>query len=67
MPVQDAFRGYFDARWSEVLDSTDKSYAYNAFNNAYFAVNNLVPVENMTVEQVLKEKGIIRTPNIIAS
>jgi hypothetical protein len=40
---------------------------YNAANNAYFAVRDLRPVENLTLEQLLEKKGIGETPNIIVS
>lgn len=65
--LQYAFRKYFDARWDEVLDVAEKSFTYNAFNNAYFAVRNLRPVENLTLDQLLDNKGISRPPNIIVS
>jgi hypothetical protein len=64
--LQDAFRSYFGAEWAEVLDAADKSLAYNAANNAYFAVRDLRPVENLTLEQLLEKKGIGRPANIIA-
>ena len=65
--LQDAFRSYFGAKWAEALDVAEKSFAYNAFNNAYFAVRDLRPVENLTLEQLLKRKGIGKPPNIIVS
>ena len=65
--MQDAFRSYFGAGWAEVLDGAEKSFAYNAANNAYFAVRDLRPVENLTVEQLLEKKGIGQPPNIIVS
>jgi len=65
--LQYAFRNYFDARWDEVLDVAEKSFTYNAFNNAYFAVRNLCPVKNLTLDQLLDKKGISRPPNIIVS
>ena len=65
--LQNAFRSYFDAQWAEVLDVAEKSFSYNAFNNAYFAVRNLRPAENLTLEQLLKKKGIGRPTNIIVS
>jgi len=65
--LQDAFRSYFDAAWAEVLDVAEKSFNYNAFNNAYFAVRNLRPVENLTLEQLLEKTGIGQPPNIIVS
>ncbi|MBN2062414.1 MAG: hypothetical protein JW882_18575 [Deltaproteobacteria bacterium] len=65
--LQDSFGRYFDAQWAEVLDAADKSVTYNAFNNAYFAVRNLRPVENMTLEQLLEKTGVGQPPNIIIS
>jgi hypothetical protein len=65
--LQDAFRSYFDAQWTEVLDVSEKSFTYNAFNNAYFAVRDLRPVENLTLESLLKKTGIGQPPNIIVS
>ena len=65
--LQDAFQSYFNAQWAEVLDAAEKSFTYNAFNNAYFAVRGLRPVENSTLEQLLKKTGIGRPPNIIVS
>jgi hypothetical protein len=65
--LQDAFRSYFGAKWAEVLDVAEKSFTYNAFNNAYFAVRDLRPVENLTLEQLLEKKGMGRPPNIIVS
>jgi hypothetical protein len=60
-------RQYFGAEWDEVLAVADKSFPYNAANNAYFAVRDLRPVENLTLEQLLEEKGMGQSPNIIAS
>jgi hypothetical protein len=65
--LQDAFRSYFGAEWAEVLDAAEKSFPYNAANNAYFAVRDLRPVENLTLEQLLEKKGIGQPPNIIVS
>jgi hypothetical protein len=65
--LQDAFRSYFGAEWAEVLDAAEKSLTYNAANNAYFAVRDLRPAENLTLEQLLEKKGIGQTPNIIVS
>jgi hypothetical protein len=65
--LQVAFRSYFDAQWAEVLDVAEKSFAYNAFNNAYFAVCNMHPVENLTLEQLLEKTGIGQPTNIIVS
>ena len=65
--LQDAFRSYFGAEWGEVLDAAEKSFAYNAANNAYFAVRDLRPVENLTLEHLLEERGIGQPSNIIVS
>jgi hypothetical protein len=50
-----------------VLDAADKSFSYNAANNAYFAVRDLRPEENLTLEQLLENKGIGQPANIIVS
>ena len=65
--LQDAFQSYFGEEWVEVLSVSEKSFTYNAANNAYFAVRDLRPVENLTLEQLLEKKGIGRPPNIIVS
>jgi hypothetical protein len=65
--VQDAFRSYFGAEWAEVLDVVEKSFTYSASNDAYFAVRDLRPVENLTLAQLLEKKGISQPPNIIVS
>ncbi len=65
--LQEAFLNYFGAEWNEVLAVADKSFSYNAANNAYFAVRDLRRVENLTLEQLLVEKGIAKPPNIIVS
>ncbi len=65
--LQKAFRYYFDAEWAEVLEVSDKSFAYNAFNNAYFSVRGLRPVENLTLDQLLAREVIDKPPNIIVS
>ena len=65
--LQDAFQSHFDARWAEVLDVAEKSFTYNSFNEAYFSVRNLRPVENLTLEKLLEKTGIGQPPNIIVS
>lgn len=64
---REAFESFFGAPWSAILDAADQSYAYNAANNVYFAVRDLLPVDNLSVEQFLREQGRGRIPNIIAS
>lgn len=65
--LQDAFRSYFGAEWAAVLDVADKSFAYNAANNVYFAVRELRPLENLTLAQLLEKQDIGRAINIIVS
>jgi hypothetical protein len=65
--IQVAFQNYFGVGWAEVLDTAEKSFTYNAANNAWFAVRDLRPLENLTLEQLLEKKGIGRPPNIIVS
>jgi hypothetical protein len=65
--LQDAFQSYFGAEWAEVLDAAEKSFTYNAANNAYFAVRDLRLVENLTLDELLEQKGIGQPPNIIAT
>lgn len=64
---QDAFRDYFGAEWAEVLDAAENSLAYNAAGNVYFAVRDLRPLEDLTLEELLERTGISRPPNIIAA
>lgn len=61
------FRSYFGVEWTEVLDATNKSYYYNAANNAYFAVSKLRLVENLTLDQLLEKEDVVQPPNIIIS
>ncbi|MFZ0450367.1 MAG: hypothetical protein WAL98_14115 [Desulfatiglandaceae bacterium] len=65
--LQNAFRTYFGAEWAEVIDVAEESFSYNAFNNAYFAVRDLRPLENLTLDQLLEKKGSAPQPNIIVS
>ena len=62
-----AFLSYFNEDWSEVLDTADKAFSYNAANNAYFAVRNLHPVEDLTLDQLLEKEGTGKPANIIVS
>jgi hypothetical protein len=61
------FQNYFKTERTEVLDAAEKSFAYNSFNNAYFSVRDVRSVEDLTLDQLLDEKGIAQPPNIIAS
>ena len=67
MELQDAFRGYFGVGWDKVLDTADPSFYYNAFNRAYFAVRDLLPVEDLTLDQLSGKDGIDKPPHIIVS
>ena len=62
-----AFRDRFGADWTEVLDSADASIAYNAFNDAFFAVRDLHPLEGVNLEALLEKAGITAAPNIVAA
>ncbi|VBB41295.1 hypothetical protein TRIP_B10023 [uncultured Desulfatiglans sp.] len=65
--LKKAFRSYFGAEWTEVLDGADQSFGYHASNNVYFAVREVRLVEELTLEQLLEEKGAPRPPDIIVS
>lgn len=65
--LHDAFQNHFGAKWNEVLDAADTSFAYNSANNAYFALTDLHPVNDLNLDQLLKENGIDKPPNIIVS
>ena len=65
--LHDAFQDHFGAKWDEVLDAADTSFAYNSANNIYFAVSDLRPVNNLTLDQLLRENEIDKPPNIIVS
>jgi hypothetical protein len=62
-----AFRSHFGAARAEVLDAVDPSFAYNAANDAYFAVRDIRPVANLTLDELLKKKGSGQVLNIIVS
>ena len=62
-----AFLSYFNEDWSEVLDTADKAFSYNAANNAYFAVREIRPVENLALDQLLAKHGVTKPPNIMVS
>jgi hypothetical protein len=65
--LQKSFRSYFGVEWGEALDVVDRSFVYNAFNNAYFAVRAVHSVENLTLDQVPEMNGGGRPLNIIVS
>jgi hypothetical protein len=53
--------------WAEALDAVDPSFAYNSGNNAYFAVRDLRPVKDLTLDRLTGKNGIGKPPNIIVS
>ena len=65
--LQDAFQNYFGAEWAEALDTADPSFAYITGDSAYFAVRNLHPVKDLTLDRLTGKEGIGKPPNIIVS
>lgn len=65
--LQDAFRNRFGAEWSEVLQAAERSFSYNAANDAYLAVRSLKPVTGLTLEKLLETKGAGRVINVVVS
>ncbi|MCP4631127.1 MAG: hypothetical protein GY850_47595 [bacterium] len=65
--LHDAFQKHFGAKWNEVLNAAQTSFAYNSINNAYFALTDLHPVGDLKLDQLLKKNGIDKPPNIIVS
>lgn len=61
------FKDYFGAEWVEVLDAVDRSFEYNAYNTAYFSVGNIETIDNVTLDQLLEEKGLCQPPNVVVS
>ena len=62
-----AFKDYFGLDWKKVLNAVDMSFAYNSFNTAYFAVDDIEPVVNLTLDQLLEDNNLSRPPNIVVS
>ena len=65
--LQQSFRTCFGAEWSEVLDTADEAFSYNASNNAYFAVRDIFTVKDLTLDQLLEKEGADIQMNIIVS
>lgn len=65
--LEESFEKYFGARWSEVLDATDKSPAYNAANSGYFSVRGLRGVKGLNLEELLENNTPIPAANILSS
>jgi hypothetical protein len=65
--LQDAFRNYFGVGWAEALNAADSSFAYNTGNSAYFAVRDLRPVKDLTLDRLPGKNGLGKPPNIIVS
>jgi len=55
--LKGAFQSQFGAAWDEVLDAADRSFPYNASNDAYFAVSAMRPLENLSLTPLLKREG----------
>jgi len=62
-----AFRSYFGAEWTELLDTAYNSYAYIAYNDRYFAIRDLHPVESTSLRQFLRDKEFRQSLNIVIS
>ncbi|MDI6630869.1 MAG: hypothetical protein QME13_00375 [Thermoanaerobacteraceae bacterium] len=65
--LQRAFEDYFGAEWNQVLVGAEKPFGYHAANNAYFAVEGLWPVENLTLTELLEREKVKLSANIIIS
>lgn len=65
--LQGAFEDYFGAAWNQVLVGAEKPFGYHAANNAYFAVEGLCPVENLTLTELLEREKVELSANIIIS
>ena len=61
------FKDYFGLDWKEILNANDMSFAYNSFNTAYFAVGDIVTVENITLDQIMGDNNLYQPPNIVVS
>lgn len=62
-----AFQNYFGAEWEKVLNAVDKSSQYNTFNDTYFLVDSLKPLENITLDKIFEDNSASQMPNIIVS
>ncbi len=62
-----AFKNHFGLEWDRTLNTMDTSFAYNALNNTYFAVGNLRPVKNLTLDRLMEKGGNRKPPNVIVS
>ena len=61
------FREFFGGEWLDILDAVDISFEYNAYNTAYFSVENIKPVEDINIDQLLKRNGLCQPPNVVVS
>jgi hypothetical protein len=61
-----AFKVYFNADWDVAMVGADKPFGYHAAYDAYFAVWNFRPVNDMTVDQLLAAKDIKQPLNVVA-
>ena len=62
-----AFEFYFGAGWDHILDAVDRSFEYNVFNTGYFSAGAVKPIENVTLDLLLEEKGLHLPPNVVVS
>ncbi len=58
---------FFMEEWHDVLDAVDKSYAYNSYNTIYFSVVNIEVIENMNIDQLMKNNKFYQAVNIVVS
>jgi hypothetical protein len=64
--LMSAFNAYFNADWNAVMVGAEKPFGYHASYDAYFAVRNLRPVNDLTVDQLLASTGVKKPINIVA-
>ncbi len=64
--LRQAFNAYFAAEWDAVMVGADKPFGYHAAYDAYFAVRDLKPVTDLTVDQLLASKDVKQPINIVA-
>ena len=60
-----SFEACFGAEWDKILDAIDSSFEYNAYNTIYFSVGDIKLIENLNIDQLLEEKGLLQPPNVV--
>lgn len=50
-----------------MLDAVDKSFEYNTYNTVYFSVGDIKLIKNVTLDQLLEEKGVYQPSNVVVS